>query len=140
MTISREQVADLRPGDGVEFHSFGWPIGHAVTGPLYRDAKGTLRIAGAIVRFPDGDVTGGNLDGGTLTVISRAPRPLYVNHDRTEPVPGDVVREEDPQGATTWLMDSFRTWQSADSTHDQDRGFDWPLRLLVDGTTGEVVK
>jgi hypothetical protein len=23
-----------------------------------------------------------------VTVISRAPRPLYVNHDRTEPVPG----------------------------------------------------
>ncbi|MCU1617357.1 MAG: hypothetical protein JWO98_4897 [Frankiales bacterium] len=135
--ITREQVKDLQPGDVVEVTHADWPDGTVVRGPLWMHDGETLQVSRIVIRHWDGRHP---YDTGlTLTVISRAPRPLYVNHPRTEPVPGDVVREDDPEGATTWLMDSFRTWQSKDSTHDQDRGFEWPLRLLVDGETGMTV-
>lgn len=135
--ITREQVADLRPGDVVEVRHGDFPT-VVTSGPLR--SRGESLDLGDIycIRRPDGSCP--LMQRYTLTVVSRAPRPLYVNHPRTEPVPGDVAREEDPENPTTWLMDSFRTWQSTDSTHEQDLGFEWPLRLLVDGETGQVVQ
>jgi hypothetical protein len=134
VTITREQVADLRPGDVVELTAGDYVI----RGPLHASA-GELAVHIWTIRLESGAPYGGAQPDRTLTVISRAPRPLYVNHDRAKPVPGDVVREEDPDGPTTWLMDSFHTWQSADSTRKESDPFEWPLRLLVDGTTGQVV-
>jgi hypothetical protein len=135
VTITREQVADLQPGDVVEMVASHWPEGTSWRGPLY-GSGGELRVAGGLVRYDNGDP----MDDArwSLTVVSRAPRPLYVNHPRTEPVPGDVVREDDPEGAATWLMDSFGTWQSKDSTCRPEH-MEGRLRLLVDGETGQVV-
>ena len=77
----------------------------------------------------------------TLTVVSRAPR-LYVNHERTEPVPGDVARVADDDGSES-------TWHFLDGVGKEwfdKRGYSYGLgelpdnlRLLVDGETGQVV-
>lgn len=143
--ITREQIADLREGDVVEITSTNWGPGASMRGPLVAKEDGALDVGrigwttsrGFCVRRRDGEPAWGN--ERTLTVISRVPRPLYVNHPRTEPVPGDVVRDADGE---TWLRDSFGTWHSPDSTCDaehQDTGLAQPLRLLVSGSTGTVV-
>jgi hypothetical protein len=142
--ITREQVADLQPGDVVGYHDYYWPEGHTVTGALYaRDEF--LCLAGQVIRFPHGEVTAGGRQGGTLTVVSRAPRPLYVNSDRTEPVPGDVVRDADSDDAMVWMFDAAATDKEApwcppvgDDYHDRSQ-MPARLRLLVDGETGQVV-
>jgi hypothetical protein len=149
VTITREQVADLRPGDVVELRLDDWAKGAAIRGPLRSTEQETL-----VLPIPGGDgvywVRGDNghaFDGAhrTLTVISRAPRPLYVNHHRTEPVPGDVVRDADSghnavwlcgdpgdPGRLCWAQSGPPFWVSRDRLPDR-------LRLLVDGETGEVV-
>ncbi len=137
--ITREQVSDLKPGDVVEL---SWPslVDDAVTlsvrGPLRESSTGSgdaLAVASYGVREQDGDPVHG--DRRTLTVVSRAPRPLYVNHHRTEPVPGDTVHPGDGT-----LSIAFRTvngwlWPNGKEARVADGG----LRLLVDGETGQVV-
>lgn len=140
MTITREQVADLQPGDTVEYHGHDWPEGHTVIGPLYERA-GSLWLASDLIRFRDGGVTDGNYEGGVLAVISRARRRLYTNHPRSEPVVGDVARSvEFDHPHLMWAYADSR-WYSitlpAATSHDFEPG---PLRLLVDGETGEVVR
>ena len=143
MTITREDVADLRPGDILEYADPKDPS--VITRGPVREVETVagrrwLMFGSSVIRTPSGDANDHNDRLSRLTLVERVPRPVYVNHIRTEPVPGDVMREEDPEGATTWLMDSFQTWQSKDSTHQQSRGFQWPLTLLVDGETGQVVQ
>lgn len=143
MTITREQVADLRVGDVVELHESRWG-GVTIAGPV-REVSNSLCVGPLVIGYLDTeepfepyDPDTGRVER-TLTVISRAPRPLYVNHDRTEPVPGDVVRDADRD---LWLLDGFKTWQGTTSTcglEHQETGLIPPLTLLVDGTTGEVV-
>lgn len=54
---------------------------------------------------PDGEPWGADIR--TLTVISRAPR-LYVNHERTHPVDGDIARDVDGdawrRGRNGWYL------------------------------------
>lgn len=139
--ITREQVADLRVGDVVEYSSSDWPHPTFIRGPVYL-ADGCLHVGGRLIRFADGDVTAGDFDNGRLTVVSRPPRPLYVNHDRTEPAEGDIVRDCD---GDSWRFERDEWWcASADACDDDDPdglplGHYRPLTLLWDGETGQVV-
>lgn len=140
--ITREQVADLLPGDVVEIWHEDWPQGTALTGPIYEHSA-QLRLGSDVIRFSDGDILARYARGGHLTVISRAPRPLYVNHDRTEPVPGDVVRDADSDNAVTWTknVDGFSHEWLCNKVHVYVPREEMPdrLRLLVDGETGRCV-
>jgi hypothetical protein len=137
--IRREDVADLRRGDVVELRDSRWG-GVTITGAVRETALGPyvgpLIIAkkdGSDPFDPDGPVD------RTLTVVSRAPRPLYVNHPRTKPVPGDVVRDADDDS-------DVETWNTTGPSWFDRYGYglsrsDLPdrLRLLVDGETGDTV-
>ena len=144
MTITEEDVADLRAGDIVRVT--GW-YGATVEGPLSEGDR-TLWLAEHIrVRRADGSVGLPGLQHATLTVVSRAPRALYVNSDRAEPVPGDVVRDADERTflyTESPFSNDKEKWVGAQPL---DGGIDWrptgrlatPLRLLVDGETGRCV-
>lgn len=137
MTIAREQVADLRKGDVVEIRESDHP--DVVTrGALHEAPNGALDLGG-IYRVRSADGQRRLAARCELTVVSRAPRPLYVNHDRTEPVPGDVVRaDEFPAMKTTWRRIRDR-WIDQHGVPSADSDMAFPKRLLVDGTTGQVV-
>lgn len=135
--ITREQVADLREGDVVRLDCHEHP-GTAITGPLHLVGRdGQLQVGTYIVCFPDG--TPYDSVNRTLTVISRAPR-LYVNHDRAEPVAGDVVRDADSDEPRTWTknVNGFsHEWHANRAAHYVPReSLPARLRLLVDGETG----
>jgi hypothetical protein len=146
VTITREQVADLQPGDVVEMR---FPSGASLRGPLTGVDFGSGLGLGIVdvgwsVRLSDGTPAWALTDlGATLTVISRAPRPLYVNHPRTEQRPGDVVRDaDDDRKPTVWTSDSCDGWWLASRgvMVEKSRGqLPTRLRLLVDGETGQVV-
>ena len=141
--ITREQVADLREGDVVELQDDRWP-GAVLRGPLRESAPGVLRVANKLVRDYEGRPSR-FADTQQLTVVSRAPRPLYVNHPRTEPVAGDVVRDADDDTDTmTWNYaggsgESVQGWYDRDGQGAASHHLPERLRLLVDGETGQVV-
>ena len=143
MTITREQVADLQPGDVVELAG-GNLRGAIVRGPVFQDRNGWLLIGPEqVVRDPDGDPSSDQRH--TLTVVSRAPRPLYVNHPRTEVRKHDVIRDGEGVirhcdaggfgGEPTWWSWNYQPgWKWTHTTMPPQ-----PLTLLVDGETGQVV-
>lgn len=138
MTITREQVADLIGGDVVELHRQGWAADVVVRGTLRADScAGEIYLGDySIFSLNGNEPEWLAFPGTTLTVVSRAPRPLYVNHDRAEPVAGDVARPE--KRMLILLCRADHEWVDKD-------GGEWPapprpLRLLVDGSTGEVVQ
>lgn len=137
--ITREQVADLKPGDVVEL-SRPSTTDDAVTlivrGPLRQVSTvtgDTLYAGSYCVRDQDGHPVYG--PRGTLTVISRAPRPLYVNHHRTEPVPGDTVHPGDGTLSIAFRTVNGWVWPNGTWARVVNDG----LRLLVDGESGQVV-
>lgn len=149
MTITRADVADLRPGDVVELVHDDWPAGTKLRGPVWGD-RGRLHVGSYIVR--DGAALA--TPGFSLTVISRAPRPIYVNHDRPVPVLGDVVRTANdetrhamPRDATarpeTYGTEEIRWWgfssEFSEWLHCSTDYLSQPLTLLVDGATGQAV-
>jgi hypothetical protein len=133
--ITAEPVADLQPGDVVEMRRISWPEGQKVVGPVSRDGNALL-VAEQVVHWLDG----AELDSDkVVTVISRAPRSLYVNHPRPEPVNGDTVADEDNGGAS-WTWHRIRgTWYRTDGVSFSRDEMPTRLRLLVDGETGQVV-
>jgi hypothetical protein len=140
MTITKEQVADLWNQDVVRLTNPVIP-GLVVEGKLY-EVEGVLGLCSWMtLRRKDGE-PGQNWLGWDLTVVSRAPRPLYVNHPRTEPVAGDYAHELDADGKRLVLR--VRGTRYPDKWIDQD-GLERTysvrrrLRLLVDGETGQVV-
>ena len=142
--ITREQVADLQPGDFVKLEGYPSLKGAAVAGPAWSDGETQKLCVGPfVIRHRDGTapVQYDDDPNFSLTVVSRAPRPLYVNHPRTVALPSDVVRDED---GAVWLRDDFGKWISADSETDDDRLLNWNAgtrpTLLVDGETGQVVQ
>jgi hypothetical protein len=141
--ITREQLVDLREGDVVE-RAYDVAPDTVTRGPLRAYPDGSLRLAEELIRHSDGRFWNGHLR--LLTVVSRAPRPLYVNHPRTEPVPGDVVRDADSESAAVWMYgdpadDAGECWAQAAEPFWTTRGhLPAHLRLLVDGTTGQVVQ
>jgi hypothetical protein len=151
--IRREDVADLQPGDVVELADYEY-AGVSVRGPL-RDMAGVLVVGPFRVRHADGEPFQPLRSTGTLTVVSRVPR-LYVNHPRTEPVAGDVVRDADSNSSRVWLYtgtsrspsDRYSGWCFTNATGSvvwtgcTDAGYPQlpaRLRLLVDGETGDTV-
>jgi hypothetical protein len=138
VTITRAQVADLRKGDIVELQRASYPD-VVMRGPVRVDSDGRASIGGLLLRYSDGAP---GYSDCTLTVVSRAPRPLYVNHPRTEPVEEDIVRDCDGDG---WSFKGGEWWcASPDSADDDDPAAlpissYRPLTLLWDGETGQVV-
>ncbi len=141
--ITREQVADLQPGDVVEMTDDRFP--DVVTrGPLHQE-DGSLYLGNfRCVRWEDGSLPSSG-ERCTITVVSRVPRPLYVNYPRTEPMPGDVVRDAD-KGPTHWPIWLRQVSRWAELNCDNSCTWRGPhelparLRLLVDGETGQVVQ
>ena len=113
-----------------------------------KDGYGGLRVGPNMVRGSEGDPGPWMTeDNQTLTIISRAPRSLYVNHSRTEPVAGDVVRDADSDDPTVWIHadPAGATQWARGGSYEGDWWFDRSelperLRLLVDGETGQVVQ
>lgn len=134
MTITREQIADLRPGDVVELAAPLWPDGTVIRGGLHGSAPNDLFVGPVRIQ----DYVGIGIL--SLTVVSRAPRPLYVNHPRTEPVPGDVVRDADDPSETQawWFTTNVAPWKTGGGWTTREYLPD-RLRLLVDGEVGQVV-
>jgi hypothetical protein len=138
MTITREQVADLRPGDVVEL-THASHEGVTLRGPArtHRDSR-AVWVGDTLLM----DLRGELRDASRwthLTVVSRAPRPLYVNHPRTEPTHGDTAAwVGDQSGRVYWRADGF--WLCNDGgRYDADQ-MPARLRLLVDGETGRCVQ
>lgn len=140
MTITSEQIADLQPGDIVRYTGHPQANGATVEGPVYAHTDGSLRVGpGLIIK-----TTGGLPVADTniwLAYVSRAQRPLYVNHSRTEPVSNDVARMDNEGSKKVWFYSSVvgnPGWYDASGARfDRPNGIS--LRLLVDGTTGQIV-
>jgi hypothetical protein len=127
--ITPEQIADLRAGDVVEL-TFQQEYDET---PIAM--RGTFP---AILDFYKGYL---GSDEVTLTVVSRAPRPFYVNHPRADRHDGDVaIPASDRQ-----VGEVYASWPSgwlvpgqAEPIHPDQLTV--RLRLLIDGETGEVVQ
>jgi hypothetical protein len=140
--ITRKQVADLQPGDVVEVIETccGAEISHR--GPLRKEQGRALALGDVVVISEDGTP---RRWFHSLTVVSRAPRPLYVNHPRTEPVPGDVVDYSDGHfdGIGPWF--AHRAREGSDLFWMSPAGpvlgkMPFPMRLLVNGENGQTVQ
>ena len=152
--ITLEQVADLQPGDVIRLESLDWPSGTSISGPLELSEYGALLLhlpnkqGSYVIREANGSVLFG--PQRTIELISRAPRPLYVNHPRETPAYGDVVRDATGtiRYAVPRTMDRRNgpQWWGSIEEHDGE----WlhcstefmkkPLTLLWDGETGQVVQ
>lgn len=149
MSITREHVADLQPGDVVELRHRLFPE-ITLRGPV--SASGAreydLALPPVWIRERSGDPAEDTSMWAELTVVSRAPRPLYVNHPRTKPAPGDVVRSADDDDDVVYVCASPRSecaWLLPVGDRDallyMSRSvLPTRLRLLVDGDTGQVVQ
>ncbi len=158
--IDSEQIVDLRPGDIVTITDTRWGAGVKITGPLVKSEHGSLIVGSVKVAHPNDPYvaiplvvkssTGENsihASARGLTVVSRGPRPFYVNVDR-DPEPGDIFRSDDPADSDDNLTYSPSTFdgKTLDGFWDNiggnniDAAARPPLRrLLIDGTTGQVV-
>jgi hypothetical protein len=148
MSLRPLDVPELYEGDVVRVRKVNWPEWVSVTGPVYYP-RGlpdrqpyvggcpirTMAVCGTLAEFE---------------LIEKALRPMYVNHPRTEPMPGDVVRDADDDASTrVWIYGPHggadaRPWMGSLNGYvefisiDSDR---FPKRalLLVDGETGMAV-
>ena len=140
VSISREQVADLQPGDVVRLVRTNGEHRYTYEGPVKDDGGDALAFDDWWLRDRRGNAPEWC---ESLTVVSRAPR-LYVNHDRSEPVPGDVVRDEMTgdvyvrEHNTVLRPDPF-WWCPVQGRSRRDDCINLPLTLLVDADTGQVV-
>lgn len=104
MTITREQIADLRKGDVVTLTSTDWPEHTAITGALVETSDGRLMITlpHGLVSYVVRDLNGYPMYGHqrSLTVVKKASRPFYANSDQTEPELGDIAQS--PNGEIHW--------------------------------------
>lgn len=143
--ISGEEFTelDLRIGDFIKYREDSWPQGTFLTGPLIRDDDGCLCVGPFPVQLSDNLMLPPFPWPLTIVVLERAPRQAYVNHEREEPVPGDIARDADTdsrtplylRGADKWLVIvTDRIAVEADVDQIPPR-----LRLLVDGDTGTAV-
>jgi hypothetical protein len=144
--ITREQVKDLQPGDVVELRHRLFPE-ITLRGPVSVSGarEHDLVLPPVWIRDRSGDPAEDTGMWADLTVISRAPRPLYVNHPRTEPFSGDVARDEDIPETTdsfvylTHVAHHSAGWFGQYGKPVQPGHLPARLRLLIDGETGQVV-
>lgn len=134
--MSGPHVTELRAGDEVVI-ALGGHQGVTISGPLRMDSSGCCLAVGPMTVVTAGKSVLSQDD--RLTVTKLAPRPLYINHDRTEPVDGDVVRDADSGSRQTWVRAS--SWATIQYGDFQPSGV-LPKRLvlLVDGDTGRAMK
>jgi hypothetical protein len=137
MPITPEHVADLMPGDVVRLAGHTSAHGATIEGPLYLDETGRLCVGpGLVVRQADGAPnSNANL---SLAIVSKAERPMYVNHPRVEPVKGDVFRSAEIQNTNLWMF-AGKTVVSKDGDIFRRGELPADLHLLIDGETNEVV-
>jgi hypothetical protein len=138
VTITREQVADLQPGDVVALSCTAWAPGTVIRGPVWIGSLSKTPHIGPI------DLAMAWGEHAALTVVSRASRPLYVNHPRTEPVPGDVAAIPDAVEIVkgwraTWAWSRDGQWIGTVTGRPIAGEMPTSLRLLVDGETGMTV-
>ena len=155
MTLTREFVATLNPGDVVTMTSVRWPEETAVTGKLFINDVGSLSLPrptndGYIVRYADGEPF--LPEQRSIEIVKRAPVPFYTNSDRDKPVAGDVavnrhgqIRTAQPTAAASsshgmgwwgWSRDfGGNLWTGEVDFRDGGQ-----LTLIADGTTGKIVK
>lgn len=140
MTVTDEQVADLKAGDVIELSE---PDGEypdvVVRGPLH-EINGFLCLGDNVVRHANGSAFWGALRN--LTFISRATPPappFYVNHTRTEPVDGDLARDAFDPSSTEVFFREDDDWYGKSGEYFTRSELPEQLRLLVDGDTGFTV-
>jgi hypothetical protein len=137
--ITPHQVTELQPGDIVELTDPDWH-GATLTGPLWQGPDGHLSLGTHCVR----DTTGHPYKptNRTLTFISHAPEPCYVNHHRHRPAIGDAVRAADNDDDPYWWLFSptpdsnQQPWLYTDGRRNSRDELPHDLRLLIDGFTG----
>lgn len=146
--ITRERVKDLQAGDVVEMQG---PGGLSVRGRLATYGEASLVFGPNVntgawtVRTRLGD-PGGLFADWDITNVVPGPRPLYANHPRTRPMPGDVVSRGDHDNATWSFAPLVSTganrWRNTANQEwfDRDDFERIPVFLLVDGETGQVVQ
>ena len=135
--ITAAQLAAVQDGDVVELHEHHWADGVVLVGSVASPEPGVLAIGAVKLQDPGWTVAFGPT--ATLTVISRKPGPVYVNHSRAEPAAGDFACDADSDEPGWWFHDDDGDWLTrATAVYDRDE-LPNRLRLLVDGNTGQVV-
>jgi pimeloyl-ACP methyl ester carboxylesterase len=129
MGITREHVADLHEGDVVELIDSEWP-GVTIRGPVVNNAGRYWSVGSFAFTIPS--------DRLSLTVVKRVPRPFYINHPRSHPLPGDVVRMTDKTGRQRIVFLTAGGWLDEFHREHDLRRADHPV-LLVNGENDEVV-
>lgn len=139
MTITIDDIKDLKVGDIVRFEHQAWTKDTYIEGPCHRfrtqDGQ-QLYIGGFLIRNEDGEVAYG-ASFSTLELVKKVVR-FYVNADR-EPVTGDVAITKNVVAVPTvgpWFL-TQRGWigrhgQVITGTMPESDNI-----LLVDGTTGQ---
>lgn len=139
--ITAAQIAELRDGDFVELRSLEHD-GFVVRGFIRHE--GETKYIGPNLLCWDRGRPASWVNEYRLTVVERAPDPIYVNHRRGTPVRGDVVRNaDDLNDSRVWMFtepDGPLAWvESSDHCRSRDQ-LPERLLLLVDGQTGWAVR
>ncbi len=141
--MTEPRQTKLRGGDEVQLKLPDWP-NVTISGPVQADDQGCCLAIGPFTLVSNGDSA--LPEGAQLTITKLAPRPFYANHERQEPVQGDVARDADTPERRTYLFDGA-CWHSSDGARNLVRLKDdvspmgrihlpANLLLLVDGDTG----
>jgi hypothetical protein len=129
--VSGPAETELRVGDEAELTLDQYPE-FVAKGTLRMDGQGCCLSLGPWPIVTNGDSV--MRPDMHLKVTKLAPRPIYANHDREEPVDGDVVRDAATTRRTTWLRAEGRWYNTATARPDSE--LPKSLILLVDGDTG----
>ncbi len=131
--MSGPKVTELRAGDIVRVHMTEYPD-VVLSGPVEVDSQGCCRKIGPMTLVTEGksDLP----DGWWVEVTKLAPRPVYVNHEREEPVDSDVARDATTNSRQLWIR-AGNSWATFLHGDFQPPG-EMPKRVLlvVDGDTG----
>jgi hypothetical protein len=140
----RSALSEVKEGDVVRFRRRSWPKGSANTGPVYVSRNGGELTVGGWYVHPKLSATYAEFE-----IVERAPlpgKPVYVNSKRTEPVPGDIVRDADRDDRRqVWMFfpagtSSTVNWVKLGTDRRLPIYMLPPrLRLVVDGKTGKAV-
>lgn len=125
--------SELRAGDTAEMRFDAFPE-FVATGKIRPDDQGCCLLLGPWPIVTEGKST--LRSDQRLTVTKMAPRPVYVNHSREEPVDGDIVRDAVSDSRTTYIWSSGGWWAAARGSFIPVADGPGKMFLLVDGDTG----
>lgn len=136
--MSDPNTSELRAGDEVEL-TFDLFPGFVARGPVSSDEDGCCLRLGPLVITSEGRKV--LPDDQHLKIVKLAPRPVYVNSEREEPVDGDVVRNAGDSSRVSWVRSGDKWWVAIGGVMvDSDPAvIPKRLQLLVDGDTGRTV-